>query len=67
MDVLASQGWVSCGRFLVDWRPLYTVGPRYKIEVDSWRVPYCSPCLLDVLVHPGEGTLGCSVRFGPRR
>jgi len=22
MDVLGSQGWVSCGRFLVDWPPL---------------------------------------------
>eukprot|EP00959_Pyramimonas_sp_CCMP1952_P426202 8926914-Pyramimonas_sp.AAC.1 len=21
MDVLGSQGWVSCGRFLVDWPP----------------------------------------------
>eukprot|EP00959_Pyramimonas_sp_CCMP1952_P148183 3100631-Pyramimonas_sp.AAC.1 len=22
MDVLGSQGWVSCGGFLVDWPPL---------------------------------------------
>eukprot|EP00959_Pyramimonas_sp_CCMP1952_P106922 2234893-Pyramimonas_sp.AAC.1 len=28
MDVLGSQGWVSCGLFLVDWPPLYlTVDP----------------------------------------
>eukprot|EP00959_Pyramimonas_sp_CCMP1952_P212296 4442198-Pyramimonas_sp.AAC.1 len=31
MDVLGSQGWASCGRFLVDWPPLYhgeDGGPR---------------------------------------
>eukprot|EP00959_Pyramimonas_sp_CCMP1952_P176810 3695640-Pyramimonas_sp.AAC.1 len=43
------------------------VGPRYKIEVGSWRGPSCSSCLLDVLAHPGEGTLGCCVRVGRRR
>eukprot|EP00959_Pyramimonas_sp_CCMP1952_P220292 4605629-Pyramimonas_sp.AAC.1 len=33
----------------------FTVGPRCKIEVGSGRVPWCSSCLLDCLVHPGEG------------
>ena len=32
-----------------------TVGPRNKIEVVSGRVPWCSSCLLDVIVLPGGG------------
>eukprot|EP00959_Pyramimonas_sp_CCMP1952_P186035 3890169-Pyramimonas_sp.AAC.1 len=27
MDILGSQGWVFCGRFLVDWPPLYPTMP----------------------------------------
>eukprot|EP00959_Pyramimonas_sp_CCMP1952_P393247 8239499-Pyramimonas_sp.AAC.1 len=44
-----------------------TAGRRYNIEVGSGRVPESSSRVLNVLVHPGEGTLGFSVCFGRRR
>eukprot|EP00959_Pyramimonas_sp_CCMP1952_P070000 1461640-Pyramimonas_sp.AAC.1 len=40
------------------------VGARCEIEVGSGRALSCSSCMLDVLAHLGEDTLGCSVRSG---
>eukprot|EP00959_Pyramimonas_sp_CCMP1952_P261018 5457520-Pyramimonas_sp.AAC.1 len=43
MGVQGSQGWVSCGRFLVDWPPLYPPTQPSNVRM-RYREPIASIC-----------------------